>query len=205
MFSRSNLNAFIMSRDATGNYDFLSNDEKFNRVVGFDYNLRDANSNWNGKYYFHKSFSPEENDDSTSFGISTTYESTNISLRAAASYIGENFRSDLGFIRRTDIIKLYPEIRYTFWPEDAKLINHSFEVTPVYIFKPSLNNEISDYYIISKWDGAMRDSSRINFTMWNRYTYLYDEYMLFCKRYILSISISFIFLTQISYSSSNDN
>jgi len=176
MFSRSNLNAFIISRDATGNYDFLGNNEKFNRVVGFDYNLRDAKSNWNGKYYFHKSLSPQDNDDSTSFGISTTYESTNISLRAAGSYIGENFRSDLGFIRRTDIIKLYPEIKYTFWPEDAKLINHSFEVTPVYIFKPSLNNEISDYYIISKWDAAMRDSSRINVTMWNRFTYLYEEF-----------------------------
>ena len=176
IFSRSNLNAFIISRDATGNYDFLNNNEKFNRVVGFDYNLRDANSNWNGKYYFHKSFSPENNDDSTSFGISTTYESTNISIRAAGSYIGENFRSDLGFIRRNDIIKLYPEIRYTFWPEDAKLINHSFEVTPVYIFKPSLNNEISDYYIISKWDGALRNSSRINVTMWNRFTYLYEEF-----------------------------
>ena len=122
------------------------------------------------------SFSPENNDDSTSFGISTTYESTNISIRAAGSYIGENFRSDLGFIRRNDIIKLYPEIRYTFWPEDAKLINHSFEVTPVYIFKPSLNNEISDYYIISKWDGALRNSSRINVTMWNRFTYLYEEF-----------------------------
>ena len=95
MFSRSNLNVFIISRDATGNYDFLNNNEKFNRVIGFDYNLRDANSNWNGKYYFHKSFSPENNDDSTSFGISTTYESTNISIRAAGSYIGENFRSDL--------------------------------------------------------------------------------------------------------------
>ena len=176
MFSRSNLNTFIISKDATGDYDFLSNDEKFNRVVGFDYNLRDASGNWNGKYYFHKSFSPENNDDSTSFGISTTYESTNISLRAAGSYIGKNFRSDLGFIRRTDIIKLYPEIRYTFWPKESKLINHSFEVTPVYIFKPSLNNETSDYYIISKWDGVIRDGSRINFTMWNRYTFLYEDF-----------------------------
>ena len=176
VFGRSNFNAFFINRDATSNYDFLESNEKFNRVLGFDYNLRDINSKWSGKYYFHKSYSPENNDDSTSFGVSTTYETRTFSTRIAGSYIGEDFRSDLGFIRRTDIIKLYPEIRYTFWPNESKIINHSIEITPVYVLKPSINNEISDYYIISKWAAEMRNSSRINFTMWNRYTYLYENF-----------------------------
>ena len=176
VFGRSNFNAFVINREATGNYDFLSDNDKFNRVLGFDYNLRDINGKWSGKYYFHKSFSPENNDDSVSYGLSTTYESRSFGFRVASSYIGYDFRSDLGFIRRTDIIKLYPEISYTFWPEDSKLINHGFEITPVYVLKPSINNEISDYYIISKWDAVFRNSSRIDFTMWNRYTYLYDSF-----------------------------
>tara|TARA_Y100000991_G_scaffold189039_1_gene154736 strand:- start:5538 stop:7754 length:2217 start_codon:yes stop_codon:yes gene_type:complete len=176
VFGRSNINIFAINRNATGNNEFLDNNDMFNRVIGFDYNLRDINSKWSGKYYFHKSFNSNNNDDSSSYGISTTYESRNISLRAAGSYIGENFRSDLGFIRRTDIIKLYPEIKYTFWLEDSKLINHSFEITPVYVLKPSANNEISDYYIISKWDAELRNSSRIDLTMWNRYTYLYESF-----------------------------
>jgi len=176
VFGRSNFNAFVINREATGNYDFLSDNDKFNRVLGFDYNLRDINGKWSGKYYFHKSFSPENNDDSVSYGLSTTYESRSFGFRVASSYIGYDFRSDLGFIRRTDIIKLYPEISYTFWPEDSKLINHGFEITPVYVLKPSINNEISDYYIISRWDAVFRNSSRIDFTMWNRYTYLYDRF-----------------------------
>ena len=176
VFGRSNFNAFVISREATGNYDLLSNNNKFNRVLGFDYNLRDINGKWSGKYYFHKSFSPENNDDSISYGLSTTYESRSFGFRVASSYIGHDFRSDLGFIRRTDIIKLYPEISYTFWPEDSKLINHGLEITPVYVLKPSINNEISDYYIISRWDAVFRNSSRIDFTMWNRYTYLYESF-----------------------------
>ena len=176
VFGRSNFNAFVISREATGNYDLLSNNNKFNRVIGFDYNLRDNNGKWSGKYYFHKSFSPENNDDSISYGLSTTYESRSFGFRVASSYIGYDFRSDLGFVRRTDIIKLYPEISYTFWPEDSKLINHGLEITPVYVLKPSINNEISDYYIISRWDAVFRNSSRIDFTMWNRYTYLYESF-----------------------------
>ena len=176
VFGRSNLNVFAINRDATGNYNFLSNSDEFNRVVGIDYNLRDLSGKWSGKYYFHKSFSPGTNDDQISYGFSTTYESRSFGFRVASSFIGNDFRSDLGFIRRTDIIKLYPEISYTFWPEDSKLINHSFEITPVYILKPSINNEISDYYIISRWDAVFRNSSRIDFTMWNRYTYLYESF-----------------------------
>ena len=176
VFGRSNFNAFVINREATGNYDLLSNNNKFNRVIGFDYNLRDINGKWSGKYYFHKSFSPENNDDSISYGLSTTYESRSFGFRVASSYIGNDFRSDLGFIRRTDIIKLYPEISYTFWPEDSKLINHGLEITPVYVLKPSINNKISDYYIISRWDAVFRNSSRIDFTMWNRYTYLYESF-----------------------------
>ena len=101
VFARSNFNAFVINREATGNYDLLSNNDKFNRVIGFDYNLRDINSKWSGKYYFHKSFSPENNDDSISYGLSTTYESRSFGFRVAGSYIGHDFRSDLGFIRRT--------------------------------------------------------------------------------------------------------
>lgn len=175
-FARSNFSVFFINRDATGNSDFLNENDKFNRVIGFDYDLRSNNSKWDGKYYFHKSFSPENNEDNDSYGFSTTYESRNISFRLAGLYVGEDFRSDLGYIKRNDISKFYPEIRYTFWPKASNLINHSFEFTPVYIFKPNSNYKVSDYYIISKWDAEFRNSSRINLTMWNRYTYLFDNF-----------------------------
>ena len=60
--------------------------------------------------------------------------------------------------KRNDIIKLYPEISYTIWPEKSKFLNHRFELTPVFILKPGLNNEISDYYIISKLDTYGKNS-----------------------------------------------
>tara|TARA_B100001559_G_scaffold172298_1_gene144352 strand:- start:244 stop:1881 length:1638 start_codon:yes stop_codon:yes gene_type:complete len=176
VFDRSNFNVFFINRQATGENDYTEENDKFNRVIGFDYNLRSNDSKWDGKYYFHRSYSPEENENSNSYGISTAYESRSFGFRAAGLYIGEDFRSDLGYIRRNDIIKLYPEISYTIWPEKSKFLNHRFELTPVFILKPGLNNEISDYYIISKLDTYGRNSERINLSMWNNYTYLYEDF-----------------------------
>ena len=176
VFDRSNFNIFFINRQATGKNDYTDENDKFNRVIGFDYNLRSNDSKWDGKYYFHRSYSPQENENSNSYGISTSYESRNFGFRAAGLYIGEDFRSDLGYIRRNDIIKLYPEISYTIWPEKSKFLNHRFELTPVFILKPELNNEISDYYIISKLDTYARNSARINLSMWNNYTYLYEDF-----------------------------
>tara|TARA_B100001778_G_scaffold291625_1_gene261775 strand:- start:9 stop:1646 length:1638 start_codon:yes stop_codon:yes gene_type:complete len=176
VFDRSNFNVFFINRQATGENDYTEENDKFNRVIGFDYNLRSNDSKWDGKYYFHRSYSPEENENSNSYGISTSYESRSFGFRAAGLYIGEDFRSDLGYIRRNDIIKLYPEISYTIWPEKSKFLNHRFELTPVFILKPGLNNEISDYYIISKLDTYGRNSERINLSMWNNYTYLYEDF-----------------------------
>ena len=114
-------------------------------IEGIGWKVED--SKWDGKYYFHRSYSPEENENSNSYGISTSYESRNFGFRAAGLYIGEDYRSDLGYVRRNDIIKLYPEISYTIWPEKSKFLNHRFELTPVFILKPGLNNEISDIQV----------------------------------------------------------
>ena len=176
VFDRSNFNIFFINREATGENEYIEENDKFNRVFGFDYNLRSKDSKWDGKYYFHRSYSPEENENSNSYGLSTSYESRNFGFRVAGLYIGEDYRSDLGYVRRNDIIKLYPEISYTIWPEKSRFLNHRFEFTPVFILKPGLNNKISDYYVISKFDTYGINSERINISMWNNYTYLYEDF-----------------------------
>tara|TARA_B100001142_G_scaffold21067_1_gene19536 strand:- start:13614 stop:15830 length:2217 start_codon:yes stop_codon:yes gene_type:complete len=176
VFGRSNINLLLINREATGEHDYINENDVYNRILGFDYNLRSKNSKWDGKYYFHKSFSPDNDENSTSYGLSTSYESRNFGFRAAGLYIGDDFRSDLGYIRRNNIIKLYPEISYTIWPEKSKFLNHRFEFTPVFILKPELNNKISDYYIISKLNTYALNSERIDLMMWNNYTYLFEDF-----------------------------
>ena len=176
VFSRSNISFMFINKQATKDYNFIDEDEEFNRVIGIDYNLASIDSKWTGKYFFHKSFSPNENNKDFSMGMRTSYNSKNVTFRVSGVYVGDNYRSDLGFIKRTGILKINPDIGYTFWPENKKLQSHKIEVTPVIIWRPELNYQLSDYFIISRWDGQFNNGDNFNIAMRNQYTYLYDDF-----------------------------
>jgi len=176
VFNRSNISFMFINRQATKDYEFMDEDEEYNRVIGIDYNLSSKDSKWTGKYYFHKSFSPSENNKDFSMGIKTSYNSRNLTFRVSGLYVGDNYKSDLGFIKRTGILKINPDIGYKFWPENKKIQSHGFEVTPVIIWRPELNYQLSDYFVISRWEGQLNNGDNFNLSMRNVYTYLYDDF-----------------------------
>ena len=176
LFSRSNISFMFINKQATKDYDFTEDSERYNRVFGVDYRLASKDNTWTGKYYFHKSFSPGVSSNDISTGASTEYNSRNYNIRLSGLWVGDNFRSDLGFIRRTDIFKINPQFRRNFWPKDKKLQRHSFSVIPIFIWRPELDFENSDYTIISRWEGQFRDNSEIQVEMFNRFIRLYDEF-----------------------------
>lgn len=176
LFSRSNLSFLFINKQATKDYGFLKQEDKYNRVIGIDYNLASENNTWNGRYFIHKSFSPTTTGKDISAGISTEYNSRNFKIRLSGIYIEDDFRSDLGFIKRTDIFKINPNFEYTFYPKKGKIQKHTLSVTPIYIWKPELGYENSDYTIISQWNIDFNNSTNLEFSMFNRYTYLYDSF-----------------------------
>jgi hypothetical protein len=176
LFSRSNISFMFINKQATKDYNFTSDQDRYNRVFGIDYRLASADNTWNGKYYFHKSFSPNVKTKDLSIGASTEYNSRNYNVRLSGVYIGDNFRSDLGFIRRTDIVKVNPKFQRNFWPQKGQIQKHNLSVTPIFIWKPDLDFETSDYAIITRWEGSLKNTSSINFEMFNRFTRLYDEF-----------------------------
>ncbi|WP_045472948.1 DUF5916 domain-containing protein [Winogradskyella sp. PG-2] len=176
LFSRSNISFMFINKQATKDYDFTVDEDRYNRVFGIDYRLASEDNTWNGKYYFHKSFSPNVKNKEISAGASTEYNSRNYNIRLSGVYIGDNFRSDLGFIRRTDIVKVNPKFTKNFWPEKGQIQKHNLSVTPIFIWKPDLDFENSDYAIITRWDASFKNTSNLNFEMFNRYTHLYEEF-----------------------------
>jgi hypothetical protein len=176
LFSRSNLSFMFINKQATKDEDFTADENQYNRVFGVDYRLASEDNTWIGKYYFHKSFSPDVDSKDISTGMSTSYNSRNFEVRLSGLYVGDNFRSDLGFIRRTDILKVDPQFKRNFWPKSGALQRHSFEVTPIVIWRPELDFENSDYTIISRWEGSFNNNSNIGFEMNNRFIHLYETF-----------------------------
>ncbi len=181
-FSRSNISAFFINRQATKDYDFLNDDDdefgnnSYNRVAGIDYNLASADNTWIGKYYLHKSFSPNVEDKDLSYGMSTTYNSRNWLFRADARYVGQNFRSDLGFVRRTDIFKTVNRVERYLWPKTGVFNRHTFSITPIFTWRPELDFKNSDYAIFTRIQSDFKTQERITLNLNRRYTFLFDGF-----------------------------
>lgn len=176
MFNRSNLSVMLINKQATKDYDFLADEDRYNRVLGIDYRLASPDNTWVGKYFFHKSFSPNVNDKDISTGASTEYFSRNWNVRISGIFVGENFRSDLGYIKRTDVFKISPQVQRVFWPKKGIIQKHSLSVTPFFLWKPELDFENSDYTILTRWQADFGNTSQLELEMFNRYTHLYEEF-----------------------------
>ncbi len=176
MFSRSNLNVLFINKQATKDYDFLDPADEYNRVIGMDYRLASADNTWSGRYFFHKSFSPGVTSNDYSAGFDTRFNNRNLGIRLSGVFVGDNYRSDLGFIRRTDIFKINPQFEYRFWPKKGAIQRHSFQFTPIYLWRPELDFENSDYTIISRWSANFQNTAELRVSMFNRFTRLYDPF-----------------------------
>ncbi|MDT0606907.1 DUF5916 domain-containing protein [Croceitalea rosinachiae] len=176
MFSRSNLSFIFVNRETFKDYDFVEETDRYNRVVGLDYNLASADNTWVGKFYFHKSFANDIGDDDSSTGIDLRYNSRNINFGLRGNYVGNDFRSDLGFVRRTDIIAARPFAEYNFWPKKGKLNSHGFRISPNFIWRPTLDYQNTDYTIFSSWGAQFKQQEEISIRMFNRFTFLTDTF-----------------------------
>ena len=176
MFSRSNLSLLFINRQTFGDYEFLDPIDRYNRVVGVDYNLASADNTWVGKFFYHKSFASQIGNADDAAGATLEYFTKNLNLGFRSNYVGNDYRSDLGFIRRKDIIALRPYVEYNFWPENSKLIRHGFRFGPNAIFRPTLDYQNTDYTIFYSWDAQFQGQEEIGVRVFDRYTFLVDPF-----------------------------
>jgi len=176
VFSRSNIGLFFINRQSLKDYDFQTDDERYNRVLGIDYNLISEDNVWNGKVYLHKSFEPGGRWEDLSTGTRVEYNSRYFNVFGKAIYIGEDFESDLGFVRRTDILKSFVSMERVFWPKKGIIQNHGFRFVPNFIWSPSMNLKNTDYTFRGSWEARFQDQSGIEASFRNQYTFLLDEF-----------------------------
>ncbi|MGB5314547.1 MAG: DUF5916 domain-containing protein [Robiginitalea sp.] len=176
VFARSNIGFYFINRVAFGSDEYITRDERFNRVLGVDYNLISVDNLWNGRFYLHRSFQPDISGKDLSSGASLNYNSRFYGGFTDWTYIGENFRSDLGFIRRDDIVKGTTGFSRTFWPVDSYVNNHRFQAVAQQIWSPSLDMQLTDYTFRGSWEARFRDQSQAEVQWRSEYTYLFDSF-----------------------------
>ncbi|MEO9511181.1 MAG: DUF5916 domain-containing protein [Flavobacteriaceae bacterium] len=176
MFSRSNLSFIFVNRQSFQDYDFLEETERYNRVVGLDYNLASSDNTWVGKFFYHKSFAHDIGDDDGTGGIDLQYNSRRVNLGLRGNFVGNDYRADLGFVRRQDIVATRPFVEVNFWPKKGKLNFHGFQFYPSVIWRPTMDYKNTDYRFFSSWGAQFKSQERFEIKMFNRYTFLTDSF-----------------------------
>ncbi len=176
VFSRSNIGMFFINKQSFKDYDFVSREDEYNRVLGLDYNLASKQNKWNGKFFAHKSFSPDDNEGNIASGMIMRFNSRNWNFYNKTVYVNEDFSSDLGFVRRTDIFKEILSAERVFWPKSGPIQNHAFQVLPIFIWSPTNNFQNTDYDFRSRWSVNFNNQSQAEIGISNKYTFLFDDF-----------------------------
>ena len=176
VFKRSNIGFIFVNRQVTKMADYVEDSEEYNRVVGLDFNLRSEDNKWTGKYYLHKSFSPDSGDKDLSSGGFLAYNTRDWKFNLGGIYVGDDFKSDLGFIRRNDIVTLNPAATRVFYPVGSKINTHTIEVRGSTTWSPDLDFKYTDGMVDFEYQIAFRNQSKIEMAINHRYTYLLDDF-----------------------------
>jgi len=130
VFTRSNFGFIFVNKEY---FDEPVDTTMYNRVAGFDYNLASKNNFWNGKFFYHRSFQPENPDKQYSQGAMVMYSTKHINAGVYQTSVGENYRAETGYVRRTGYNFIGGSAGYSFVP-NKRIVNHGPSVQYDYYF-----------------------------------------------------------------------
>jgi len=172
IFNQSQIGAFIVNRESVKDYEFLKDEDRYNRVIGLDYNLNSANNRWTGKFYTHKSFRPDDNEGNLSSGGSIAYNTRIWQFSSKLIYVDQDFRSDLGFIPRSGIIKTGISGGRTFYPKKGKINSHSIQLSDYSWYQKSLDYQKTDHNRRLEYTMELKKQDQLAFTIRDQYIFL---------------------------------
>jgi len=176
VFDRSNVSFFFIDRRTMEEYDFIDDESQKNSVTGIEYNLASSDSKWSGRAFFHKSFTEGLNEDDQIIGMRLQRNTLRHSASMEFIHGGEDFRSDLGFFRRTGFLKIAPQYTFRIYPKNPKVNSYSFTNRSYLFFDPARNYLATDRVFSNSIRKSFLNSSSLSLDYTNRYVFLTSSF-----------------------------
>ena len=175
----------VNKQNFTGFSDSSRANLDYNRVVGADFNLATPNDLWTGKTFVHASFNPAVDADgllaeapapeasgtdlNLTHGFLLTYQRRAFDVSYDHSYIADGYRAEVGFVPRTDLFTLSPEVNFRFFPTRGPVVNHGPSAEARFFFDAALATYTDQRSGIG-YNVSFTNTSRL--TADARYTYI---------------------------------
>ena len=185
VFKRSNIGMIFVNRQAFDEFNPEWSD--YNRLLGLDFDLASADGKWQGKAFYHHTFSPN---DKAFVGANATwlmYNSANITVHWNHEYVNKNYNAEVGFVPRLSRFnpeigevekhsywRLEPNAAYKFFPKNGNVVNwHGPQVS----YDGFFDNRFSetDRYLYAGYKVKFKNTSYLEFGYEEYFTKLFFD------------------------------
>lgn len=173
---RNSLGFIFVNKDELNN---KTSQTRFNRVAGIDYNLAGKNGRMNGKFFLHKSISPQDLKGQYAMGSYLELNSSKFIYDVGLENVGINYTADAGFVPRNGYYRSEGSQAFVITPKGklSKWIN-TWRIGPDYdVFYGKKDKRMTDwdaglFFRIAFQNGAEMQGALLR---WD-YTYLFEPF-----------------------------
>ncbi len=182
LFDRSTLAFLFVNKQALNFNDFSSTNDPFDRLLGTEFRLRSENNFWSGKVSYFQSINPGDYNHKLASFNEMEYNRRSYRIKVGATFIGNGFDAEMGFVPRKDILRFDPEFVYRIFPNSQKIVQHDLflRANSIYKIGEDDNVNIEDFGLEEQsaslgWNIRYFNNSRLEFrTSVNELTLLED-------------------------------
>ena len=173
VFSSSNIGVIFANRQSFGSDSAqIAASDKYNRLIGAEYNLTSRNGQWTGKLFEEAMITPHTTTSSQGGWL-------NYNTRRTISWIGftragKDFNPDIGFVPRNNFSNAYGELSYIIYPKSRSLLF----IRPVIHYELYLDAAYNrtDHQYIAGTEFTLNNTTDIYLLFHNSYTRLMQPF-----------------------------
>ena len=178
IFTRSNI-AFMLA-----NKENIINEKtrivnRYNRVAGLEMNMASANGFWQGKWYHHQSFQPNQPENAFSSGALVRFGKPTLNFEFNNYAVGKGYTAEMGFVPRTGFLRSASYINKVIFPKNglSKIINSWSFGFDYDVIHSLFDNRITDWDANLLFGIRFQNSAQLSARPFRReYTYLFADF-----------------------------
>jgi hypothetical protein len=174
ILSRSNVGLIFVNKQGFGEIDPNSGNDKFNRVLGIDYNLATNDNTWTGKAFLQRSFSVNDGKTPYAQGSSLRYNTRSYFVQWDQQFVGEDYDAQVGYVPRTNFINYSPSIGLNFYQENGLFNVHGPSLEYRYLITPGVGN--TDRELTFTYNSDLSNNADLNAEITNTYVFLMNDF-----------------------------
>lgn len=178
VFTRSNIAViFVNKQDFSDSlHEFNINPDKYNRIIGLDYNLASRDNKWEGKFFFHKSLSPNNPSDSYTHASYLQYNAKYFYFENNYEYVGEYYNAETGYVPRHNYWRWEPNVGLWFYPKRKSIVNQHGPYAGGDAFWRKTDGRLLDADMDYGWIFNFTNSAMLRIFYRYDYTYLFQDF-----------------------------